>query len=204
MTTGNNQDHLKPEPPGILQNLKWLKIYGWRYRWWVFWGAIVFVAILFGTSYLTQLTVPDEQGELSTRVEPDLSNEVEADPTHPTEKSPILTTGEAPDEILETLSDLVGSRRAERARQLYEGKWIPEPGWIGVVFGLPSRSGQRWFFSIKHLGEDGTESTHLTHLFTKQDAADLRHGVRVRVTGKIEKVSVLGLSLEQVGFEVVE
>lgn len=234
--TTKPSDPLEAKPPEIVQKIKWLKLYGWRYRWNVSISAIIVVIVFvaggwlasggWSTLFSTQETAKPVANNLPNQLvkgdaapsnatdAPSTKQNGQLDPIPPAQPNTtsagktFLDTDEHPDEIMEALDDFVGSRRDESAKELYENRWVRDPGWLGIVFGLPNQLefDKDWLVSVKMIrrGSDSATSDRLTHLKTEMDASHVRPGMRLRFTGRISDVSILGLKLDSVEFDIVE
>ncbi|MEE8587514.1 MAG: hypothetical protein V3T83_21970, partial [Acidobacteriota bacterium] len=74
--------------------------------------------------------------------------------------------------------------------KIVRNRWIPTPGWSGTVFSLPEKvdipsSEWKWIVLVQ---EHGSATEHIIHIWTKDDASNLRVGDSVTVVGRIKDV----------------
>ncbi len=201
-----NPEPLEPKAPEILQKLKWLKMYGWRHKWYVLAGLIVTaVALGQGRLYSTWENVfrtKEKHVQQSSQRDSPITDVQTA--SGQIEKR-FLTTGEGPGENLKALRGYSDSEREEQARSIYIGRWL-QNAWTGSILALPKKSPTDGLWSISMdngpKSRDGT-GFEFTLLHTKQDASHLRPGMRIRVTGQIEEIRFVTVCLGDVSFEVV-
>lgn len=120
-------------------------------------------------------------------------------------KKKFLTTHETPNEILNILGDYPSpDDRRREAYALFIDRWLQEP-WVGTVCSTPERTEDQegWSFRLMTYSKSGKGSS-LNIVDTKQDASSLREGMQIRVTGRITGDLILGLSLKEATFEVVQ
>lgn len=73
----------------------------------------------------------------------------------------------------------------ERITQdLFQGRWVAEAGWVGVVVELPSKMSDQWSLAVHEVGTDVWVG-----LQTKEDCSYLRVGQRIRFKGRLRSVS---------------
>ena len=101
-----------------------------------------------------------------------------------TARSDCLTPERSASEILSTVQHKRTRVREKVINDLYLGRQVCEPGWVGDVFVLPKNFIDDWFFVIKEV-----KSEVSVFVRTTQDASALRVGDRVAVTGEIDRVT---------------
>jgi nucleoside phosphorylase len=96
-------------------------------------------------------------------------------------------------EILGNLEGITPTYRfVETTKDLYLGRWTPEPGWHATVHDRPSKlSGGGWFCIFREVGS-GT----IFGASTVQDLSNSRLGDSVTVIGRISHVNCLIVTLE--------
>ena len=101
-----------------------------------------------------------------------------------TARSDCLTPERSASEILSTVRHKRTRVREKVINDLYLGRQVCEPGWVGDVFVLPTHFIDDSLFVIKEV-----ESDVSVFVKTTQDPGALRVGDRVAVTGEIDKVN---------------
>lgn len=193
MKLPKNQEPLEPKAPETLQKLKWLRLYGWRHKWYVLIGIV-----LIGITFLNFGVLKRLAGFTS------FHNHLSTEESVPKKKK-FLTTHETPNEILNILGDYPSpDDRRREAYALFIDRWLQEP-WVGTVCSTPERTEDQegWSFRLMTYSKSGKGSS-LNIVDTKQDASSLREGMQIRVTGRITGDLILGLSLKEATFEVVQ
>jgi hypothetical protein len=206
MSDPSQHEPIEPKPPELLQNLKWLRLHGWRYKWPLLTFGLLIIPLLLPQvrQYVSELRLLLSKGKPVLHASHGIPNKLNLPWMGDSQKVEFLSTQSTPAEILQTLAQYSESARDGQVTAIFAGRWLKEP-WTGTVLAPPIKYPEGEWGVALDVESTSAQKTgfEIGRFLTKQDASILRRGSRVRVSGKIVAITEAAVVLGDASFETI-